>query len=96
MNRITHFDMPAENPGRLSNFYSKVFGWKFTQWENNEYWMITTGKGKPGINGGMMKKQSQSHVIVNTIEVKDIDQTIKSILENKGEISISKREIPGV
>jgi uncharacterized protein len=96
MNRITHFDMPAKNPEKLSKFYSKIFGWKFNQWENNEYWMITTGKGERGINGGMMKEQSPSHIIVNTIEVKDIDETIKSIKENSGEITIQKRPIQGI
>jgi len=96
MNRITHFEISAENPKLVSQFYGEVFGWKFQQWGNNEYWMIMTGKGKNGINGGLMKKQENLPSTVNTIEVSDIDKTIKEIEKNNGKIEIPKRPIPGV
>jgi hypothetical protein len=96
MNRITHFEISAEDPKTISKFYEKVFEWKFDQWEDNDYWMITTGKGKMGINGGLMKKQENFQTTVDTIEVKDMDKTIKTIEENHGEIAIPKRPIKGM
>jgi len=29
MSRITHFDIPADDPARAQKFYKEVFDWKF-------------------------------------------------------------------
>jgi len=31
--RVIHFGISAENPERASEFYRKVFGWKFEKWQ---------------------------------------------------------------
>ena len=31
-NRITHFEIQAENPERAIKFYTDVFGWDFQKW----------------------------------------------------------------
>ena len=33
MPRITHFDIPADDPARAQKFYKKVFDWKFEKWD---------------------------------------------------------------
>ena len=56
--RPVHFDMTAEDPERMTTFYSKVFGWTFQKWDGPmEYWMADTGKGEPGINGGVSRRE---------------------------------------
>ena len=57
MPRITHFDIPSDNPERAQKFYQDIFGWKFDKWDGPmEYWMIRTGDdSQPGINGGMAR-----------------------------------------
>jgi predicted enzyme related to lactoylglutathione lyase len=49
MPRIIHFELPADNPERAVEFYSKVFGWKMQKWEGpTEYWLVSTGDaGQP-------------------------------------------------
>jgi predicted enzyme related to lactoylglutathione lyase len=32
MARITHFEIPANEPEKLTAFYETVFGWKFSKW----------------------------------------------------------------
>lgn len=44
MSRIIHFEIPATNPEQTIEFYSKTFGWTFTKWGEEEYWLVTTGK----------------------------------------------------
>ena len=50
MPRITHFEVPADDPARAQKFYSDVFGWKFDKWDGpTEYWMAKTGEdNQPG------------------------------------------------
>lgn len=61
MNRITHFEIQADDLERAAKFYTDVFGWEIKKWENSsmDYWMIMTASmdsTEPGINGGLMKR----------------------------------------
>lgn len=100
MPRVVHFDLPAEDPEKLKEFYENIFGWKFEKWNDPsgkmEYWMIYTGKGEPGIDGGMGKKREQNEQVANTIGVPDVDSYINKIKENGGTILMPKMAIPGV
>jgi predicted enzyme related to lactoylglutathione lyase len=71
MPRITHFDIPSDNPERTQKFYSEVFGWQFDKWDGPmEYWMVRTGESnQPGINGGMARRMPGQIGMTNTIEV---------------------------
>lgn len=63
-NRVTHFEIPSDNPEQSMNFFKNVFGWTFAQFGDNPYWLVMTGDEKlPGINGGLMKKKIQSNLV---------------------------------
>jgi predicted enzyme related to lactoylglutathione lyase len=95
MNRVAHFDILAENPEKLEEFYSSVFGWKFEKWDGPmEYWLIMTGEGL-GIDGGMGLKSPQSSN-ANTIEVENLEETLSKIQELGGAVIASKSAIPGI
>ena len=49
-NRIVHFEIPANEPQKLTKFYSDLFGWKFQKAAipGPEYWLCDTGKEGPG------------------------------------------------
>ena len=73
MPRVIHFEIEADKPEQLAQFYEQVFGWKFEKWAGpTDYWMIMTGKNEPGIDGGLLKRTETSQP-VNTISVSSID-----------------------
>lgn len=98
MNRVTHFEIPAEDTKRAAEFYRKVFGWKFTSYGGpDEYLLVDTGpNSEPGINGGLMKKKHPGQPVVNSIAVEDINASIKMIEHSGGVIVVQKMAIPGV
>lgn len=98
MPRITHFDIPADDPIRAQKFYKEVFNWKFEKWDDPmEYWMAYTGDDKqPGINGGLAKRMPGQMGITNTIEISSIDQYSKLIQSKGGLILVPKMSIPRV
>jgi len=103
MNRVIHFEIHAENPRRAISFYEKVFGWEFTAWEGpEEYWLIKTGPDdKPGINGGLMKRMGTIDgqaviAYVCTIGVESVDQSVKNLTDNNGEIVVPKMPVAGI
>ena len=97
MNRISHFDIPTGNPKKAMEFYETVFGWTFSKWQRDDYWLIETGPDEyEGINGGLLKRNDPGEPVTNTIEVEDIDRTIDLIRRNKGEIVVPISAIPFV
>jgi predicted enzyme related to lactoylglutathione lyase len=97
--RPVHFDMTAEDPERMTAFYSTVFGWTFQKWDGPmEYWMASTGpEGEPGINGGIGRREAGKPAeTVNTMSVASIDDTIAAIKAAGGTITMDKHDIPGV
>jgi uncharacterized protein len=97
MNRPVHFEIPAENPDRAIQFYTRLFGWKFEKWNGPmDYWTIRTGDAEPGINGGLMRRRDPAQPCVNTIDVVDLDATVKVVESLGGQCVVPKMPIPGV
>jgi uncharacterized protein len=107
MNRVTHFEIHADNTERAIKFYVSVFGWEFTKWEQSptEYYLIKTGVDAPGtawtgINGGLLKRDipvtenAGFTAFVCTMDVANIDEMIKKVEENGGRLAREKVEIP--
>lgn len=102
MSRVVHFEIHAEDPQRAINFYASVFGWQFSQWGDQEYWIIITGPSdQPGINGGLLPRRGQIDgqaviAYVCTIDVTSLDDTIAAIEANRGTLALPKMAMPGV
>ncbi len=69
MDPVVHFEMPAENKKRMTDFYTDVFGWR-TQMlgpEMGDYVLATTTEsdenGRPKKPGASMAASSQSRTI---------------------------------
>jgi predicted enzyme related to lactoylglutathione lyase len=101
---VIHFEIPAADPEKLKQFYAGLFGWKIVKYPGPmEYWMIhtvpTDDEGmlqKPGVNGGMVKKDRADQKPVNYISVESIDDAIKKVEELGGKIVSPKQEVPTV
>ena len=101
---IVHFEIPADDVEKLRKFYSQLFGWKIEKMPGPvEYWGIQTvpvdekgGPIRPGVNGGMMKKQNPEHKPVNYILVESVDEYVRKIESLDGKIVVPKMEVPGI
>jgi predicted enzyme related to lactoylglutathione lyase len=97
MPRVVHFEINADDPARAAKFYSNVFGWKIDKWDGPiEYWLVDTGAGDPGINGGLAKRMMPNAATVNTVGVDDLDSFVKKVEAAGGKIVAPKRPIPGM
>lgn len=103
MPTVEHFELPADDPNRATEFYKAVFNWELEKWSNAEnpdkdYWFIKTRdqKGNFGISGGLMKRQSADHKVTNYITVNSIDEYSAKITEKGGMTLVPKSEIPNM
>jgi len=102
--RPIHFEIHAENPQRAIAFYTALFGWTFTQWGDQPYWLAATGdKSTPGIDGGLLPRQGAApanmaaiNAFVCTVDVADVDAYSKRVVELGGSIALPKMPIPTV
>jgi hypothetical protein len=98
MPRVIHFEINADDPERASKFYQDVFGWEIKKWNGPvDYWLVMTGpEDKPGIDGGIMKREDPQAGVWNTIDVPSVDEFVKKIEKCGGKIIAPKMAVPGV
>ena len=108
MSPVVHFEMPAKDKKRVSDFYSKVFGWNMQQMgqEMGNYIVAqTTETSKDGmvetkgaINGGFFDFKDEDgfkipHVVIS---VEDINKSIEDVKSSGGKVNGEIMDIPGV
>jgi uncharacterized protein len=95
---IVHFEIPAKDMKKLSQFYSKAFGWKFNNsgMAGMEYWLIQTGPRSKSVGGGMYKKMGKDDGPRNYIGVPKIDPAIKAFKAAGGKEVVPKMEVPNM
>lgn len=101
---VIHFEIPAIDVEKLKAFYEHVFGWKIVQAGGPiEYWVIQTvptdDKGmlmRPGVNGGMYKKQTSEGKPINYFSVESINDFLEKIVKLGGKVTQPKEEVPEV
>jgi predicted enzyme related to lactoylglutathione lyase len=95
-----YFEIQADDPPRALAFYSKVFGWRFSEAKGLpiEYWRIETADAR----GGLLKRpaakppsQSGTNAYVCSFEVESFDDTERKILELGGMVALPKFAVPG-
>ena len=107
---VVHFEIPANDPEKLSSFYKDLFGWKFEKvpmqapGTSGEYYMIETRAGTAqdmekaqstmGVNGGMMKRMMPNQTPVNYMMVESVDDFSKKAQSLGGKVVVPKTPIP--
>ena len=108
MRKVVHFEIPAGDVERAKGFYGSTFGWQLQTMPigNGEYTIVMTTPvdaqtqvpTEPGgINGGMMQRSPEGpRSPVITIDVDDIDVSLKEIEAHGGKIVTPRTPIPGM
>lgn len=99
MASLVHFEIPADDVTRATNFYKELFGWQIRQAQGPtgpmDYWLISPDGAEENIQGGIMKRQMPNQGIINYTDVSSIEETIKKIESLKGKMVLGKTPVPG-
>ena len=107
MDKVVHFEIPADDQARAKEFYSSIFEWEVNDADMGGGVVYTTVKTvatdetmqakEPGaINGGIMKRSSDTPAPVITIQVGSIDEALKKIEAGGGSTVQPRTEIPNM
>jgi predicted enzyme related to lactoylglutathione lyase len=107
MNPVVHFEIPMDNPSRVSDFYREAFGWNTIQMgeEHGGYILAQTGETRKDgmlketgmINGGFKHKDMQRPAQYPTlvIAVFDLKAAVEKVEKAGGKIVGNPIPIPG-
>jgi len=104
MGGVVHFEIPADDQKRARKFYQEALGWRIEAVPGMDYSMVITtdmdDDGQPAaagaINGGMMARDGRITTPIITVDVPDINATLKSVEQLGGSVVMPKNEIPGM
>jgi uncharacterized protein len=104
MDKIVHFEIPADDVARARDFYGSTFGWQLEDAQGMDYTIVRTvdvdeqqmPTERGAINGGMMKRSPDTPSPVITINVDSVDNALKRVETGGGTIVRPRQEIPGM
>lgn len=111
MNPVVHFEMPAEDMKRMTDFYMEVFGWQMNHLgpKMGDYVTVMTmetdennrPKNVGGINGGFFPKTKDAQHPAVVIAVENIREHMRKVTDAGGKIIGGETlgvpdDIPGV
>jgi uncharacterized protein len=107
MQKVVHFEIPADNLERAKKFYSDIFGWQLQDWPMQDGSVYTGARTvevdettfipkEPGaINGGIVERNEYLKTPQVTVNVPSIDECVEKIKAAGGGIIKEKQIIEG-
>ena len=81
MAAVNHFEIPADDVARAKTFYSGVFGWSLSDWDDDTAMIESTGKD--GIGGDIHLRGEVPHPTF-VITVDDVEESLAEVIANGG------------
>jgi hypothetical protein len=94
-NGVTHFEIMSKDGKKLTQFYSKLFGWEI-QWSKEIKYGIVKAQDK-GIGGGIGTKEKKGKWGVTFyVDVDDVDAYLAKAKKMRAKVIVPKTTIPGM
>jgi predicted enzyme related to lactoylglutathione lyase len=93
---VTHFEIYAEEPAALADFYRSLFGWQIDRAPGTDYFMVQTAQaGAGGIRGGLTYRPiPEPRSWVHYVSVESLDATVESVQGLGGTVLRPKTAVP--
>jgi predicted enzyme related to lactoylglutathione lyase len=93
---LTHFEIYAEHPPKLVEFYQTLLGWRIERAPGIDYWRIQCGTNAAnGIDGGLTYRPFPGpRSWVHYVHVDSLDQIVAEVVRLGGEVLRQKTAVP--
>ena len=105
-NTVSHFEIYANDPKKLADFYTKMFDWKITEMPQMDYIVVHSGETddqgmlkRPGaINGGIARRPEGFTIngAVNYSMVDSIEDSVERAMSLGARMTKGKTAVPGM
>jgi uncharacterized protein len=95
-NPVTHFEIYAEDPPSLAEFYRRLFGWRIERPPGIDYYRVDTGGAAgSGLAGGLTYRPiPQPRSWVHYVSVESVQETIERVLALGGQVLRERSAVP--
>ena len=91
---VVHFEVQAQEPEKLQQFYAELFDWQVDADNPMGYGMVDTG-AEEGIRGGIGPAGGGQGGVTWYAQVDDLDAYLRRAVELGGEVVLVPTEVPG-
>lgn len=97
---VVHFEINSSKGPELARFYADAFDWRMHP-DGDDYTQIKTagtcaGTGAPGIDGGIGPSHPGDDFVTFYVQVPDVDQALRRVVELGGEVEMSATKASSV
>lgn len=103
MDKVTWFELPADDTARAGAFYSNVFGWNTSDMGGGSLMAVTTPSDEQGapseagaINGDISPRSEAFDRPLIVITVENMDAKLKMVEEAGGKVALAPKEMEGM
>ena len=90
---MTHFEIYAEDPEALAEFYRGLFGWRIDKAPGVDYYMVRTGGN--GLDGGLQHRPiPEPRSWVHYVSVDSLDAALERVEQLGGSIIRARTAVP--
>jgi uncharacterized protein len=95
---VTHFEIYAEDPAKLADFYKELFEWRIDKAPGIDYFQIQTGPPEEGaMRGGMLRRPIPGpRSWVHYVSVDSLDETVERVQSLGGKLVRAKAALPKI
>ena len=93
---VTHFEIYAEKPETLADFYRSLFGWQINKAPGLDYWRVNSSEThERGINGGLTYRPFPGpRSWVHYVHVDSLDNAVAQVQRLGGQVLRPKTAVP--
>lgn len=95
---VTHFEIYAEDPTKLAEFYKELFEWQIDKAPGIDYFQIQTGPPEAGgIRGGLLHRPIPGpRSWVHYVSVESLDEMVELVQSLGGKLIRPKAAVPKI
>lgn len=91
---VTHFEIFADDPAKLVDFYHSLFGWEIEKAPGIDYWRIRI-EAAGAIGGGLTHRAiPETRSWVHYVHVASLDEAVAEALRLGGKVVRPKTAVP--
>lgn len=96
VSRPTHFEIYGDDPGKIAEFYSRLFGWGIQRVEGLDYWRIHLDpQDTSAVAGGItIRPRAETRGWLQFVNVESIDDAIAEAQKMGASIVRPKTAVP--
>jgi hypothetical protein len=92
---VTHFEIYAEEPEKLVEFYRTLFDWQIEKAVGVDYFFIQTSPAPGAIRGGLLRRPIEGpRSWVHYVHVDSLDERLERLQQLGGKVVHPKTAVP--